>query len=66
MMKELIEASALRQEKLIVFLVIVLVQLVIVKVQTNVLNVKKDTLLALLQSKTELNAKIVLQDSLGT
>jgi len=65
-MKELIEASALRQEKLIVFLVIVLVQLVIVKVQTNVLNVKKDTLLALLQSKTELNAKIVLQDSLGT
>jgi len=58
--KEIIGVLALRQKKLLVFLVIVLVQPVIVKVQTNVLDAKKDILLTLLQSKIELSAEIVL------
>jgi len=50
----------LRREKLLVFPVTSLVQFVIVKVQTNVLNVKKDILLTLLQPKIEFNVEIVL------
>jgi len=58
--KGVIGASVLRRKKLLVFRVTLVVHFVIVKVQTNVLNVKKDILLTLLQSKIELNVEIVL------